>query len=171
MNVSLRFVLTNVYSNMSESRLSLKCPLLSLSVQVRSPSAETLHQTKACNVLFHGFNIMFKPVFTEEPGLPPNRRAQSHEDVLGGRLAATTSFTINRTGKQQEEKLTGEERPEQTPVVLTCVVVLSVLLFYHGVHCRLLSLRYSTKPQHQTTAPNYSTKLQRVFFNSFLNQG
>uniref|UniRef100_A0A3Q3KJK1 Exonuclease domain-containing protein n=1 Tax=Monopterus albus TaxID=43700 RepID=A0A3Q3KJK1_MONAL len=36
-----------------------------------------------------------------------NRKAQSHEDVLGGRLAATTSFTINRMGKQQEEKLSG----------------------------------------------------------------
>jgi hypothetical protein len=37
-----------------------------------------------------------------------NRKAQSHEEVLGGRLAAKTSFTINRTGKQQEEKLSGE---------------------------------------------------------------
>ncbi|XP_056133434.1 RNA exonuclease 1 homolog [Lampris incognitus] len=42
----------------------------------------------------------------QAPGLA-NRRAQSHEEVLGGRLAATTSFTINRMGKQQEEKLTG----------------------------------------------------------------
>lgn len=47
-------------------------------------------------------------LFTEGPGLVANRRAQSHEEVLGGRLAATTSFTINRMGKQQEEKLTGE---------------------------------------------------------------
>lgn len=31
----------------------------------------------------------------------------SHEEMLGGRLAATTSFTINRMGKQQEEKLSG----------------------------------------------------------------
>ncbi|CAL9696447.1 unnamed protein product [Knipowitschia caucasica] len=36
-----------------------------------------------------------------------NRRAQSHEEVLGGRLAATTSFTVNRTGKQSQEKLSG----------------------------------------------------------------
>lgn len=36
-----------------------------------------------------------------------NRKAQSHQEVLGGRLAATTSFTVNRMGKQQEEKLTG----------------------------------------------------------------
>ncbi|XP_068599709.1 RNA exonuclease 1 homolog [Brachionichthys hirsutus] len=41
------------------------------------------------------------------PGLVSNRRAQSHEEVLGGRLAATTSFTLNRKGRQQEEKLTG----------------------------------------------------------------
>ncbi|XP_018551300.1 RNA exonuclease 1 homolog isoform X2 [Lates calcarifer] len=44
---------------------------------------------------------------TKEPGSAGNRRAQSHEEVLGGRLAATTSFTVNRMGKQQEEKLTG----------------------------------------------------------------
>ncbi|XP_038571339.1 RNA exonuclease 1 homolog [Micropterus salmoides] len=44
---------------------------------------------------------------TKDPGLVANRRAQSHEEVLGGRLAATTSFTVNRMGKQQEEKLTG----------------------------------------------------------------
>lgn len=47
-------------------------------------------------------------LFPEEPGSAGNRRAQSHEEVLGGRLAATTSFTVNRMGKQQEEKLTGE---------------------------------------------------------------
>ncbi|XP_019953938.2 RNA exonuclease 1 homolog [Paralichthys olivaceus] len=44
---------------------------------------------------------------TKDPGVLPNRKAQSHEEVLGGRLAATTSFTVNRMGKQQEEKLTG----------------------------------------------------------------
>uniref|UniRef100_A0A3P8SDR9 REX1, RNA exonuclease 1 homolog n=1 Tax=Amphiprion percula TaxID=161767 RepID=A0A3P8SDR9_AMPPE len=44
---------------------------------------------------------------TKHPGLVAKRRAQSHEEVLGGRLAATTSFTVNRMGKQQEEKLTG----------------------------------------------------------------
>uniref|UniRef100_A0A1A7YNE0 REX1, RNA exonuclease 1 homolog n=1 Tax=Iconisemion striatum TaxID=60296 RepID=A0A1A7YNE0_9TELE len=40
-------------------------------------------------------------------GSAAKRRAQSHEEVLGGRLAATTSFTVNRSGKQLEEKLTG----------------------------------------------------------------
>ncbi|KAG7230582.1 hypothetical protein INR49_025299 [Caranx melampygus] len=44
---------------------------------------------------------------TKDPGAAANKRAQSHEEVLGGRLAATTSFTINRMGKQQEEKLIG----------------------------------------------------------------
>ncbi|XP_022594856.1 RNA exonuclease 1 homolog [Seriola dumerili] len=44
---------------------------------------------------------------TKDPGVVANKRAQSHEEVLGGRLAATTSFTVNRMGKQQEEKLTG----------------------------------------------------------------
>ncbi|XP_020789014.2 RNA exonuclease 1 homolog isoform X2 [Boleophthalmus pectinirostris] len=39
--------------------------------------------------------------------LVSNRRAQSHEEVLGGRLAATTSFTVNRTGKQSQEKPSG----------------------------------------------------------------
>lgn len=46
-------------------------------------------------------------VFAEDKGSVAKRRAQSHEEVLGGRLAATTSFTVNRMGKQQEEKLTG----------------------------------------------------------------
>lgn len=31
----------------------------------------------------------------------------SHEEVLGGRLAATTSYTINRSGKQQDLNLKG----------------------------------------------------------------
>uniref|UniRef100_A0A3Q1F0I7 REX1, RNA exonuclease 1 homolog n=1 Tax=Acanthochromis polyacanthus TaxID=80966 RepID=A0A3Q1F0I7_9TELE len=44
---------------------------------------------------------------TKHRGLVAKRRSQSHEEVLGGRLAATTSFTVNRMGKQQEEKLTG----------------------------------------------------------------
>uniref|UniRef100_A0A3B5LV98 REX1, RNA exonuclease 1 homolog n=1 Tax=Xiphophorus couchianus TaxID=32473 RepID=A0A3B5LV98_9TELE len=39
--------------------------------------------------------------------LAAKRKAQSHEEVLGGRLAATTSFTVNRSGKHQEEKLSG----------------------------------------------------------------
>ncbi|XP_023854817.1 RNA exonuclease 1 homolog [Salvelinus sp. IW2-2015] len=41
------------------------------------------------------------------PAVVGNRKSQSHEEVLGGRLAAKTSFTINRTGKQQTEKLSG----------------------------------------------------------------
>ncbi|XP_053286526.1 RNA exonuclease 1 homolog [Pleuronectes platessa] len=41
------------------------------------------------------------------PGGFAHRKALSHEELLGGRLAATTSFTVNRMGKQQEEKLTG----------------------------------------------------------------
>ncbi|KAM6963387.1 RNA exonuclease 1 homolog [Aplochiton taeniatus] len=44
---------------------------------------------------------------TKTPAVATNRKIQSHEEVLGGRLAAKTSYTINRTGKQQEEKLIG----------------------------------------------------------------
>ncbi|KAK5869663.1 hypothetical protein PBY51_024365 [Eleginops maclovinus] len=47
------------------------------------------------------------PVITKSQGSVSYRRVQSHEEVLGGRLAATTSFTVNRMGKQQEEKLIG----------------------------------------------------------------
>uniref|UniRef100_A0A8C1TUV9 RNA exonuclease 1 homolog n=2 Tax=Cyprinus carpio TaxID=7962 RepID=A0A8C1TUV9_CYPCA len=36
----------------------------------------------------------------KSPAVSVNRKSQSHEEVLGGRLAATTSFTINRSGKQ-----------------------------------------------------------------------
>ncbi|XP_017276074.1 RNA exonuclease 1 homolog [Kryptolebias marmoratus] len=42
-----------------------------------------------------------------ESGSAAKRKSLSHEEVLGGRLAATTSFTVNRSGKQQEEKLVG----------------------------------------------------------------
>lgn len=44
---------------------------------------------------------------TEGSTSAANMKSQSHQDVLGGRLAAKTSFTVNRMGKQQEEKLTG----------------------------------------------------------------
>lgn len=44
---------------------------------------------------------------SKQPVSATNKRAQSHEEVLGGRLAATTSFTVNRSGKHTEEKLTG----------------------------------------------------------------
>ncbi|XP_029904918.1 RNA exonuclease 1 homolog [Myripristis murdjan] len=44
---------------------------------------------------------------TKAPVLATSKRVLSHEEVLGGRLAATTSFTVNRMGKPQEEKLTG----------------------------------------------------------------
>ncbi|XP_043103740.1 RNA exonuclease 1 homolog [Puntigrus tetrazona] len=39
---------------------------------------------------------------TKSPAVSVNRKSQSHEGVLGGRLAATTSYTINRSGKQQD---------------------------------------------------------------------
>ncbi|KAJ8278556.1 hypothetical protein GJAV_G00088870 [Gymnothorax javanicus] len=41
------------------------------------------------------------------PAVSTNRKAQSHEEVLGGRLAAKTSFSINRASKPLEGKLTG----------------------------------------------------------------
>ncbi|XP_057698023.1 RNA exonuclease 1 homolog [Corythoichthys intestinalis] len=47
------------------------------------------------------------PSVIKDASLPPSRKPQSHQDVLGGRLAATTSFTVNRMGKQQEENLKG----------------------------------------------------------------
>ncbi|KAI4828800.1 hypothetical protein KUCAC02_022872 [Chaenocephalus aceratus] len=47
------------------------------------------------------------PAVTKVPGSVNSRRVLSHEELLGGRLAAKTSFTINRMGKQQEEKLIG----------------------------------------------------------------
>lgn len=61
-------------------------------------------------------NTLKKLRSKSSPSAPPatkgsssvaNMKAQSHQGVLGGRLAAKTSFTVNRMGKQQEEKLTG----------------------------------------------------------------
>lgn len=51
---------------------------------------------------------LFKYIpFSETPPLSMNRKALSHEEVLGGRLAATTSYTINRSGKQHDVSLKG----------------------------------------------------------------
>ncbi|XP_060737005.1 RNA exonuclease 1 homolog [Tachysurus vachellii] len=44
---------------------------------------------------------------TKKSPVSVHRRSQSHEGVLGGRLAATTSYTINRAGKQQDVQLKG----------------------------------------------------------------
>ncbi|KAG7332731.1 hypothetical protein KOW79_004565 [Hemibagrus wyckioides] len=44
---------------------------------------------------------------TKKSPVSVNRKSQSHEGVLGGRLAATTSYTVNRTGKQQDVQLKG----------------------------------------------------------------
>lgn len=58
-------------------------------------------------------NISSAVCSTETPAISVNRKAQSHEGVLGGRLAATTSYTINRSGKQQDVDLKGTSRPLQ----------------------------------------------------------
>lgn len=72
----------------------------------------------------------------EDPGAAANKRAQSHEEVLGGRLAATTSFTINRMGKQQEEKLTGEEQISFYPIFMSLMLLLCArfLTLFYEVH-------------------------------------
>uniref|UniRef100_A0A8C1F5S8 REX1, RNA exonuclease 1 homolog n=1 Tax=Cyprinus carpio carpio TaxID=630221 RepID=A0A8C1F5S8_CYPCA len=43
----------------------------------------------------------------KSPAVSVNAKCQSHEGVLGGRLAAKTSYTINRSGKQQDVDLKG----------------------------------------------------------------
>ncbi|XP_026098826.1 RNA exonuclease 1 homolog [Carassius auratus] len=43
----------------------------------------------------------------KSPAVSVNTKCQSHEGVLGGRLAAKTSYTINRSGKQQDVDLKG----------------------------------------------------------------
>lgn len=77
----------------------------------------------------------------EEPGSLANRRAQSHEQVLGGRLAATTSFTVNRMGKQQEEKLTGKGQLNLSWTVLlilsTGCTIVAFLFAPSGKKCLL----------------------------------
>ena len=59
-----------------------------------------------------------------------NRKALSHEELLGGRLAAKTSYTLNRTGRQQEEKLMGKCLSPQRPLVMW------LLLLHPGHHSR-----------------------------------
>ncbi|XP_074490932.1 RNA exonuclease 1 homolog [Sebastes fasciatus] len=72
-------------------------------------SSKNIYLNVAVNTLkkLRGKSTTSPPPVTKDPGLVTHRRALSHEELLGGRLAATTSFTVNRTGKQQEEKLIG----------------------------------------------------------------
>ncbi|XP_065811797.1 RNA exonuclease 1 homolog [Labrus bergylta] len=72
-------------------------------------SSKNIYLNVAVNTLkkLRGKSSSRPSAVTKDPGSAANRKAQSHEEVLGGRLAATTSFTVNRTGKQQEEKLIG----------------------------------------------------------------
>ncbi|XP_069574175.1 RNA exonuclease 1 homolog [Brachyistius frenatus] len=72
-------------------------------------SSKNIYLNVAVNTLkkLRGKSSSRPSAVTKDAGLVAKRRALSHEEVLGGRLAATTSFTVNRMGKQQEEKLTG----------------------------------------------------------------
>ncbi|KAM9385189.1 RNA exonuclease 1 homolog [Pholidichthys leucotaenia] len=72
-------------------------------------SSKNIYLNIAVNTLkkLRGKSSCSQSPVTKDVGLVTKRRAQSHEEVLGGRLAATTSFTVNRMGKQQEEQLRG----------------------------------------------------------------
>lgn len=52
------------------------------------------------SVLFYFF-----PLLAAETS---NKKVVSHEAVLGGKLAAKTSFTLNRSGSLRAEDLTGK---------------------------------------------------------------
>ncbi|XP_054901824.1 RNA exonuclease 1 homolog isoform X2 [Poeciliopsis prolifica] len=72
-------------------------------------SSKNIYLNVAVNTLkkLRGKSSSSSSPVKKDSGLAAKRKAQSHEEVLGGRLAATTSFTVNRSGKQQEEKLAG----------------------------------------------------------------
>ncbi|XP_014856024.1 PREDICTED: RNA exonuclease 1 homolog isoform X1 [Poecilia mexicana] len=72
-------------------------------------SSKNIYLNVAVNTLkkLRGKSSSCSSPVKKDSGLATRRKAQSHEEVLGGRLAATTSFTVNRSGKQQEEKLSG----------------------------------------------------------------
>uniref|UniRef100_A0A4W4EM25 Exonuclease domain-containing protein n=1 Tax=Electrophorus electricus TaxID=8005 RepID=A0A4W4EM25_ELEEL len=72
-------------------------------------SSKNIYLNVAVNTLKKLRNKSAAPTapFSTKASAPVNSRAQSHEGVLGGRLAATTSYTINRTGKQQDVDLKG----------------------------------------------------------------
>ncbi|XP_007551009.1 RNA exonuclease 1 homolog isoform X2 [Poecilia formosa] len=72
-------------------------------------SSKNIYLNVAVNTLkkLRGKSSSCSSPVKKDSGLAARRKAQSHEEVLGGRLAATTSFTVNRSGKQQEEKLSG----------------------------------------------------------------
>ncbi|KAM4739714.1 RNA exonuclease 1 homolog isoform 1-T1 [Anableps anableps] len=72
-------------------------------------SSKNIYLNVAVNTLkkLRGKSSSCSSPVKKDSRLAAKRKTQSHEEVLGGRLAATTSFTVNRSGKHQEEKLSG----------------------------------------------------------------
>lgn len=105
----------NIYLNVAVNTLkklrskssSSPSPVTSMSPQSLCRAALSIYSL-LIHVMIMKYSVLPYLLSTENPGSAAKRKAQSHEEVLGGRLAATTSFTVNRMGKQQEEKLTGK---------------------------------------------------------------
>ncbi|XP_028672453.1 RNA exonuclease 1 homolog isoform X1 [Erpetoichthys calabaricus] len=72
-------------------------------------SSRSIYSNVAANVLnkLRSLSSTAQTSTKQATNTPINKKRISHEEVLGGRLAAKTSFSIIRSGKQPEESLTG----------------------------------------------------------------
>lgn len=67
--------------------------------------AEITHSSRVASEYFISVLFCFFPLVAAETS---NKKVVSHEAVLGGKLAAKTSFTLNRSGSLKAEDLTGK---------------------------------------------------------------
>ncbi|XP_066551290.1 RNA exonuclease 1 homolog [Amia ocellicauda] len=72
-------------------------------------SSRNIYLNVAVNVLKKLRSQSNSPVSpaNKSPRVGSNKKTLSHEEMLGGKMAAKTSFTIKRSGRPQEEELTG----------------------------------------------------------------
>lgn len=67
--------------------------------------AEVAYSSRIASEYFISVLFCFFPLVAAETS---NKKVVSHEAVLGGKLAAKTSFTLNRSGSLKAEDLTGK---------------------------------------------------------------
>uniref|UniRef100_A0A8K9XUD8 REX1, RNA exonuclease 1 homolog n=1 Tax=Oncorhynchus mykiss TaxID=8022 RepID=A0A8K9XUD8_ONCMY len=83
------------------------CPSEDLAFQMALEEEKVVYDRSSSKNIYLNVAVNSLKKLRSKSSSPNSLVSQSHEEVLGGRLAAKTSFTLNRTGKQQAEKLSG----------------------------------------------------------------
>uniref|UniRef100_A0A674A5N4 REX1, RNA exonuclease 1 homolog n=1 Tax=Salmo trutta TaxID=8032 RepID=A0A674A5N4_SALTR len=83
------------------------CPSENMAFQMALEEEKVVYDRSSSKNIYLNVAVNSLKKLRSKSSSPNSLVSQSHEEVLGGRLAAKTSFTINRTGKQQAEKLSG----------------------------------------------------------------